>query len=497
MRWIVSLVCLLPLACGGGGSGSDLTQADGATGPGIDGRAPDDGSAAPDTDTGSPDGSADAGPDVLDVHAGDVDAETDGGAPVGECPEDFPEVGTLCGEGACTGGVVVCDPAGDGVRCSTMPGGSDDRSGKETCNGVDDDCDGETDEDFPEVGIACGTGACDGGVIECLPEGGSVRCSTMPGGSDDRGGEEVCDGLDNDCNGETDEDAGCAACGGPGTACPTSFCPSEGTCVLGLDGPLTGQEVWIPPGPFYMGCNEALDGDCEDNEYPQHEVDVPGFAIDRAEVTAGDWQACVDAGACDVVTDDGCGSEGTNFGKQGKASHPMNCVTWHEARAFCEWEGKRLPTEAEWEKAARGGCALYDGDCASAMPKYPWGSDEPTCDNELVNLSWCVDGTGPVGELPKGSSPYGLLDIAGNAWEMVEDCYHQAYDGAPDDGSAWIEPAGECPFQGWRVVRGAVSHVGSISHQLVGVRASWRGGAKPDDASWRVGFRCARTLELD
>ena len=160
-------------------------------------------------------------------------------------------------------------------------------------------------------------------------------------------------------------------------------------------------------------------------------------------------------------------------------------MTWHQAGAYCEWAGKRLCSEAEWEKAARGGCELYS-DCKSEVSRYPWGNDQPTC--ELAVMYGGGNGCGkestwPVGSKPAGMSPYGLTDMAGNVWEWVEDCYHANYKDAPSDGSAWVEDCGSK-----RVMRG-----GSFSNPGYGIRASDRDS---DGASFPyvgVGFRCCKS----
>jgi len=171
--------------------------------------------------------------------------------------------------------------------------------------------------------------------------------------------------------------------------------------------------VYVPAGEFIMGSDER-DG----NEQPMHTVYLDAFYIDKTAVTNAQYRKCVEAGACDAPR------ETTDYDNADYAQHPVVYVNWFQAKAYCEWVGKRLPTEAEWEKAARG----TDG------RKYPWGN---TFDGSRLNfcdknctLSWkdpSVDdgytGTAPVGSYPVGASPYGALDMAGNVYAWVADWY--------------------------------------------------------------------------
>lgn len=248
--------------------------------------------------------------------------------------------------------------------------------------------------------------------------------------------------------------AGCKG-GGGGSDCRTGMIP-------------------VPAGDFVMGCADA--GVCGEDEAPVRRVAVPAFEVDSCEVTVAQYAACVQAGACTAPSSY---SPQCNYGAADRASHPVNCVTHDQARAFCAWAGKRLCTEAEWEKAARGGCERY-GDCDKDSPLWPWGAEEPSCGRAVYAPCSCR-GTCEAGTRPDGASPYGALDMAGNVWEWVADTYHETYDGAPGDGSAWEGGKG-------RVFRG-----GSFLSPAGALRVTNRSFLDPADNTDALGFRCCRT----
>ncbi len=178
--------------------------------------------------------------------------------------------------------------------------------------------------------------------------------------------------------------------------------------------------VPVPEGGFTMGCDPAAndpacDPDPEWGEVPLRKVEVSAFSIDRTEVRVADFRRCVEAGACgQPIRSSHC-----NWSTPNHVNHPINCVHAREAEAYCAWAGKRLPTEVEWEKAARG----TDG------RKYPWGNDAFGRDRKLANIVESrvhEDGfrhTAPVGSFPAGASPYGVLDMIGNVYEWTATWY--------------------------------------------------------------------------
>jgi formylglycine-generating enzyme required for sulfatase activity len=249
----------------------------------------------------------------------------------------------------------------------------------------------------------------------------------------------------------------------------------------------------IPGGAAWIGCSAALEVECTPHEMPRHAVTVEAFAIDEHEVTVEDYVAFLEAhgNSCDgepcaddYFDDSPVTSEGETWtAREGMGSRPMTKISWFGANTYCEALSKRLCSEAEWEVAALGTCD--DGNCEASKTLYPWGDDAPTC--ALTHMFDDDDGCGtgstaPVGGLPAGASPFGVLDMAGNAWEWVADSWHEDYTDAPSDGSAWTDPA-----SGLRVVRGG--GLGSGPERL---RGSHRWNAGADNMVAGYGFRCCR-----
>ena len=248
--------------------------------------------------------------------------------------------------------------------------------------------------------------------------------------------------------------------------------------------------VLIPAGSFLMGSE---DEDADDDEQPVHTVHLDAFYMDTHEVTNAQFKAFVDANPqwqkdnIEARFHNGyylAHWSGTDY-PAGKAEHPVTSVTWYAAMAYAEWAGKRLPTEAEWEYAARGGLA---------GKKYPWGDTISAAD---ANYGRHVGDTTPVGQYP--ANGYGLYDMAGNVWEWCLDAYDWDFYAVSDDsrnpiaGEMSIQELREnfasIPTDPTRVLRGGSWYPGAQ-----GLRVANRYSLLPELTDVINGFRCARAV---
>lgn len=176
--------------------------------------------------------------------------------------------------------------------------------------------------------------------------------------------------------------------------------------------------AFIPSGEFRMGCdgnNPFERNECFIQELPLHTVYLDDYYIDIYLTTNENYGKCVEAGVCARPHSNSSYTRSSYYGNPIYANYPVVWVLWENADQYCNWIGKRLPTDAEWEKAARG----------SDTRKFPWGNDATNC--SLANSYSCVGDTTEVGSYPLGVSPYGIFDMAGNVKEWVSDWYHQDY----------------------------------------------------------------------
>ena len=347
-------------------------------------------------------------------------------------------------------------------------------------------CGSGTDKDCDD-GQPCTADGCDSKTGACTHKdlGDGDACDDGdPCTSDDACSAGSCAGKAVAEGGACDDGDACTTddvCTGSACAGKALVCAGAEVCHYGACGPI--KTTVVPAGTFYMGCNAALDAGCKQTEQPQHAVSLDAYRVDLFEATVADWGLCVKSGKCDVPV-------GTyahcNWGSPKLAQHPINCVNWFQAADFCAWAGGRLPTEAEWEKAARGGCELYGDDCAKKTPTWPWGEATPDCTRAVFDdesgIGCGSGGTAPVGSKVAGQSPYGLFDMAGNATEWVGDRFDPWY----YNGSPSKNPPGPA-IGSQRGRRG-----GAIDGKAAHLRAARRDGDGPVHAhELAVGFRCA------
>jgi sulfatase modifying factor 1 len=258
-----------------------------------------------------------------------------------------------------------------------------------------------------------------------------------------------------------------------------------------------GEAVLVPPGESWMGAPE---GEGYSDEHPRHRVHVDAFYIDRYEVTVGQYKECVDAGVCSSPTSASARGAlgwklgvGCNWGNPRRgADYPVNCVDWDQADAYCRWAGKRLPTEAEWEKAARGGTdGRYGfGDDESLLQEYAWYRDNSVREAgplrhiaaRYLHIDKYVHDYGGLTHSVGGKKPngFGTHDMHGNVWEWVSDWYNKDYYGSSPE----RDPRG--PSDGVeKVVRG-----GAWSHSAKSCRSARRWKMSPTIWYDIIGFRC-------
>ncbi|MBD3320544.1 MAG: SUMF1/EgtB/PvdO family nonheme iron enzyme [Chitinivibrionales bacterium] len=248
------------------------------------------------------------------------------------------------------------------------------------------------------------------------------------------------------------------------TSTPTEMAPAGPTPTL-----LPIEKVFVPEGTYLMGSdyNEARPF------YPAHDAYTDRFYIYKYEVTNAQYAQCVEARVCSPPTQFSSNTRENYFNNlEEYGNYPVIYVTWEDAKTFCEWRGDRLPTEAEWEKAAKWHPS------SGITTRFPWGESFP----EPAQANFRGEDTTEVGQFPQGESFIGVHDMAGNVFEWVSDSYDNAY----YTYSPEINPTGPKIQEGDRVLRG-----GSWRNQYNSdLFTFWRFHEDPDTAADNIGFRC-------
>ena len=250
--------------------------------------------------------------------------------------------------------------------------------------------------------------------------------------------------------------------------------------------------IYVPKGEFVMGAN-STDKLAFESDIPKHTIWLDAYWIDRTEVSNDQYAKCVSSGICKTPLKNESYTRSIYFGNSLYGNYPIIYVSWNDAKTYCEWAGRRLPTEAEWEKAARG----------TDERAYPWGNDNVAgsllnfADKILTNFEWSEknidDGfvdTAPVDSYPKGASPYGVLNMAGNVAEWVADWFDREY----YKHSPATNPSG--PFFLFFPLNGRVYRGGSWDSDKISTRVSARSWYSPGTQSDDIGIRCAASTDL-
>ena len=398
----------------------------------------------------------------------------------------------LPAKAACTDGNVCTDgDACTGTKC--VPGKALNCDDGNVC--TEDVCDKVVGCTFKANSLPCADGNACTAPDQCKESackaGASKDCNDNNASTLD-----TCDIKTGCQHGITSVVAGCKASGGVMEA--GKYCTkADGKAAWGM----------VPAGTFWMGCNPTLDKECANitAENPQHKVTISKpFWLGLTEVTVAQYRECVKVGQCKApsATDFYCGgityTQWNNWAMAKRDAHPVNCLDWSQAKGYCKWAGGYLPTEAEWELAARGRCedngsSAVSADCVEKMRVYPWGDSPPKCgDNSVFQTgkSWDAGGcsnnhTWPVGTgSASGRGPFGHYDMAGNVGEWVRDWLSSSY----YKSSPQYDPE-STDAATYRVVRGG--HFRDQS-PVYGLRSSRRGADSPPNGSSINGFRCAK-----
>jgi iron(II)-dependent oxidoreductase len=296
-------------------------------------------------------------------------------------------------------------------------------------------------------------------------------------GADSDADSDADGDSDTDTDADTDTDGDADTDGDGDADTETDTWPDVPMIPEDYGPPTTFQWVALPAGSFWQG-SDLSEPDAKYSETPKHEVTLQAYEMMSTEVTCSQYAECVLDGEC---TEPLVASENWNVLKNcnwlwwGRDDHPVNCIDLPQAETYCAWAGARLPSESEWEYAARSG---------GLDQTYAWGDEATTCEHAVIEFaeegSCGVGHTGPVCGKPLGNTAQGLCDMGGNVFEWVPDCWYGNYEGAPSDGSVW--DTWSCTSS---VYRGAAFLSGPV-------RTRARGYNPAEGKADYLGFRCAR-----
>jgi len=375
------------------------------------------------------------------------------------CPDQcFRAFDTLfwpCGSGSgCSANADCIGQGAEGWFCGASCGGDKGCPAGATCAPVVVDWAGNTRHQCVSQGVPC---AC---TPEAIAAGAATGCY-----------RETASGI---C-------FGTRACTPTGLSPCSASLPDGDHCQTpGGCGATCAALIEVPRGPFVMGSD---DPDAHPNQHPAHVVDLSAFRIRTYLVTAAEYKDCVLAGACSPAQKPFAGppvDQAYTYGVAGKEHHPINGVTHAQAAAFCAWQGLRLPTEAEWERAARG----------TDERLYPWPGSTISCNQANYHAmgklrQTCVGATTAVGSYPEGASAIGAFDMVGNVREWVADHYSLAT--YPACATGCTDPTGPTDGDIW-VTRGG-SWNDPAHMQTTTQRSYW----PTNGQSSTIGFRCAES----
>lgn len=470
MRFYYIVFGFVLIGCAGFGPGEEADSGVDGSDSGVDsGGYFDAGRDAMGDEDGSP--VEDSGQDSGDDSGGDLDSDTDTDTDTDTDSDTDSDIDGGSDSDADADSDADSDSDGDADMDSDADGDAD------MDGDADGDADSDADSDVCIPGPCCMNGdAYWGDTHKCLD---TIQYDCSPNCGDTnmvyRTAERYCTGYSSECDGAWDY----------GTWSSPVDCEAHEGCTLEYDDGLAVNascladlecmggswvQVWDIGMSYSMGSPPSSG---YANERPQHTVNLSMFFLAETETTIGQYQQCMDDGICTTPHNDTyCENPA------GNPNWPVACVTWEQANAFCEYIGARLPSESEWEYAARDDGEDY---------QYPWGNTDPDCTYAVMYEGGTGCGTGnrlDVCSKPAGNTSNGLCDLVGNVREWVEDDSHPDYNGAPTDGSAWVDN----PRSIYRVNRGGGYGSGNPGQR---VRQRVLGYDYYDSWSEDLGFRCA------